>query len=440
MGTSRPTNVRWLIVAMLVAIVFLAHFNRISMTVAGNAKLIGPDKISEQAMGWVYSAFGIVYTIGMLPGGWLIDRFGPRLALAVMGVGFGLCSMLTGAVGHLSLGIAALLVPLLVIRGLAGASSIPLHPGAARAVSLWMPARSRSTANGLITAGALVGIAVCYPSFGWLIDRFDWPQAFMIGGAALACVGLAWYFLSADSPHSHRWSNAAERELVAGDQQAPSRVKATLGDIVRLFANRSLVLLTLSYGALGYVQYLFFYWMEYYFGKVLNLSPDDSRDNSFVVTMAMAVGMACGGVVADQLCGWLGQRRGAQIVAGGGMMLCAVFGLLGITVSDSALVTFYFALSFASLGLCEGIFWTTAPRLEPRSGGLACALVNTGGNGIGFIAPVLTPILGKHYGWNSAIVVGCIVCGVGALLWLGIGSEARKRSPTAEEVDYDEPA
>jgi MFS family permease len=308
-----------------------------------------------------------------------------------------------------------------------------------------MPNRSRSTANGLITAGALVGIAVCYPGFGWLIDQFDWPQAFIISGSVLACIGIVWLLLSADSPQSHRWSNAAERELVAGDDQASPRVNARFADVVGLFANRSLVLLTFSYGALSYVQYLFFYWMEYYFGKVLMLSPADSRHNSFVVTIAMAIGMASGGIVADLLCSWLGQRYGARIVAGGGMMLCAVFGLLGITISDSAMVTFYFAMSFGSLGLCEGIFWTTAPRLEPRSGGLACALVNTGGNGIGFIAPVLTPILGKYYGWNSAIVVGCIVCSAGALLWLGIGSEARRVEPraqvlTQEEADYDEPA
>jgi sugar phosphate permease len=438
--SAKATNVRWLIVAMLVAIVFLAHFNRVGMAVAGKEKLIGPEGISEERMGMVYSAFLVVYTIGMLPGGWLIDRFGPRLALAAMGLGLGIFSVLTGLVGNLGLAIAALFVPLLLIRGLAGASSITLHPGAARAVSLWMPNRSRSTANGLVTAGALVGIAVTYPGFGWLIDRFDWPQAFMISGAALACVGIVWFLLSADSPRSHGWSNAAERDLVAGDQHTPPRIKATLGDVLSLFANRSLVLLTLSYGALSYVQYLFFYWMDYYFGNVLNLSSPDSRYNSFIVTMAMAIGMACGGIAADQLCGLVGHRLGARIVAGGGMMLCAAFGLLGITISDSATVTLFFALSFGSLGLCEGIFWTTAPRLEPRSGGLACALVNTGGNGIGFIAPVLTPILGKYYGWNSAIVVGCIVCGVGALLWLGIGAEARNRALTPEEADYNEPA
>jgi MFS transporter, ACS family, D-galactonate transporter len=156
----RPTNVRWLIVAMLVGLVFLAHFNRIAISVAGSERFIGPDGLSDVQMGRVYSAFLLVYTLGMLPGGWLIDRLGPRLALTLMGVGLGVCAAMTGVLGAAGLAVAGLYVPLLVLRGVAGASSVTLHPGAARAVSLWFPLSGRSTANGLVTAGALVGIAV----------------------------------------------------------------------------------------------------------------------------------------------------------------------------------------------------------------------------------------------------------------------------------------
>ena len=141
--TSRPTNVRWLIVAMLVGLVFLAHFNRIAISVAGSERFIGHG-LSEEQMGRVYSAFLLVYTIGMLPGGWLIDRLGPRWALTGMGVGLGLCAALTGVLGVFGLAVAALYMPLLVIRGVAGASSVTLHPGAARAVSLWFPLSGRS--------------------------------------------------------------------------------------------------------------------------------------------------------------------------------------------------------------------------------------------------------------------------------------------------------
>jgi sugar phosphate permease len=409
-----------MIVALLMGLAFLAHFNRVSISVAGKQHFIGPDKLSEEQMGLVYSAFLLVYTIGMLPGGWFIDRIGPRRAMAAMGLGLGFCAAFTGTLGWSGLTISAMFVPLLLIRGVAGASSVPLHPGAARTVSLWTPLRERSTANGLVTAGALVGIALTYPVFGALMDQVGWPTAFAIAGATLMGFGLLWYALAADAPSGHGWSNAAERELVAGDGTVPARTRATFRESLALFRNRSLVLATLSYGALGYVQYMFFYWIEYYFSTVLKLPDSESRQAAFTVTIAMAVGMAGGGWVSDRLCRWFGFGRGCRAMALLGMCLSAVFSLLGVSMSDSQTVMWCFALSLGSLGLCEGIFWTTAPALEPRNGGLACAVLNAGGNGIGLLAPIVTPLLGKSYGWNAAVVVACIICGVGGMLWLGI--------------------
>lgn len=430
---ARPTRVRWMIVVLLMALAFLAHFNRVSISVAGKQHFIGPDKLSEAQMGVVYSTFLFVYTLGMLPGGWLLDRIGPHRAMAALGVGLGLCTVLTGALGWSGLTVPAMFLPLLLIRGVAGASSVPLHPGAARTVSLWMPLRERSTANGLVTAGAVVGIALTYPVFGALMDRVGWHAAFVITGTALVGVGFLWYVFAADDPASHAWSNGAERALVAEGTATPARTRATFLEVLALFRNRSLVLATLSYGALGYLQYMFFYWIEYYFSKVLKLPDSESRRAAFIVTIAMAAGMAAGGWVADRLCRWLGFRHGSRTVALTGMCASAAFCALGASMSDPEAVMWYFALALAALGACEGIFWTTAPALEPRNGGLASAVLNTGGNGIGLLAPIVTPLLGKYYGWNAAVVVACVVCAVGGLLWLGVAPRsADPPQPDAE--------
>lgn len=426
---SKPTNIRWLIVALLVGFAFLAHFSRISMSVAGSERFIRsdklsaeeqPDKLSAEQMGIVYSAFLLVYTIGMLPGGYLIDRIGPHRAMAGMGLGLGFLVAVTGMVGWLGLSIAAMLIPLLLIRAVAGATSVPLHPGAARSVSLWVPLRQRSFANGLVNAGALVGIALTYPLFGWLMDRVDWQWAFIICGAALMLFALLWHALATDSAASHRWPNAAERDLIDGGGQTPARTRATFREFMALFRNRSLVLLTLSYGMLGYVQYLFFYWIEYYFKNEMKLPSSESRQAAFVVTMAMAIGMACGGWISDWMCRWLGHSAGCRLMAIGGMGLCALFSLLGVNTKDPQEVVLCFALALGAAGMCEGIFWTMAPALESRNGGLACALLNTGGNGVGMLAPVFTPLIGQAFGWSAAIVVACVVCAIGGALWLGI--------------------
>ena len=203
--------------------------------------------------------------------------------------------------------------------------------------------------------------------------------------------------------------------------------------MLALFRNRSLVLLTLSYGALGYMQYMFFYWVEYYFTTELKLPAEQSRQAAFVVMIAMAAGMAAGGWASDRLCRWLGHGRGCRVMALLGMGLCALFGLVGTATKEPHEVVVCFSLAMGALGLCEGIFWTTAPALEPRNGGLACAVVNTGGNGVGMLAPFFTPLIGQAYGWNTAVIVACAVCGGGALLWLCIQSPAPAQRASPQE-------
>jgi MFS family permease len=145
----------------------------------------------------------------------------------------------------------------------------------------------------------------------------------------------------------------------------------------------------------------------------------------------MAAGMALGGLTSDFVCRRLGHRWGCRLMAFVGMGLSARFSLLGISTSDPEVITRWFSLAFGALGLCEGIFWTTAPRLEPRNGALACALVNTGGNGIGMLAPFVTPMIAERFGWSSAIFVACVVCAVGGSLWLGIGHVSDKQVDSA---------
>src|SRR5262245_49878520 len=75
----------WLgVVALRMLLVGFGHFNRISMAVAGAERLIPEYGISPPRMGLVYSGFLLCYTLAMLPGGYFIDRYGPRSALAVL--------------------------------------------------------------------------------------------------------------------------------------------------------------------------------------------------------------------------------------------------------------------------------------------------------------------------------------------------------------------
>ena len=399
-----PKLDRSLIIVLLMGYAAIGHFNRVGISVAGDEMFIPQLGITETRMGWVYTAFLIVYTIGMLPGGWLIDRIGSARALTLFGLTMGVFVMLTGALGWVANTPETLWIGLLVIRGLAGVCNAPLHPGAAHVVSDVMPVQRRATANGMITAGALVGIACCYPAFGWLMDLLTWQWAFVAGGSMLIAYSVVWWLLA--SPSLPRPQTALPKHGKADSQAAWSLLKQS-----------NLWLLTLSYAAYGYFQYLFFYWMGYYFKEVLEVPDVQARWASFWIMLAMGAGMAIGGRSTDVACELLGTIRGRRAIVFIGMGFGAVFGVIAVNVSGLTNVALCLAISMAATGMVEGVFWTTATDVGGKSRGLSGAFMNTGGNVGGLISPVLTPIMAQQIGWPGSITVACIISGVGAVVW-----------------------
>ncbi len=400
---------------MLMAISFVSYVNRVSIATAGDTRIMAQYEISPTRMGAVYSAFLLTYTLCMIPGGLFIDRMGPRAALLTVLLGSSLFVALTGGIGLVLSGGAAAFIALVVVRGLMGIVSAPLYPACAAAVGHWEPPGSRSRANGLVNGSALIGVAITPLVFGALIDRLDWPAAFLIAACVTLVLALVWYVLmSTDSePRIRVGEVTAWTEKQPGDH-SPWWL---------LLQNRSLLLLTLSYGAVNYFQYLFFYWMNYYFQTVLKLPGSRSRAYAAIPPLAMAVGMPLGGWLTDRLEEAFGPRRGRKIVPMAGMLSGAGLLILGVLARDPAWIVTWFALALGAVGTAEGAFWVTAIELGRRRGGSSAAILNTGGNAGGMLAPVLTPWIGELCGWGYAVGLGALISLLGVLLWVGIEVE-----------------
>ena len=310
---------------------------------------------------------------------------------------------------------------LILVRSMMGLVSAPLHPSCARTVSAWVPAGGQALANGLVNGFALLGVATAPLLFGTFVLRLGWPAAFVINGAFTALLAMVWMLYSTDRPASHPSANEAERILLppAGDKVET----ISWPEFFRLLKLRSLVLLTLSYAAVGYFQYLFFYWMHYYFQTILKLEETRSLFYAGIPTLVMAVTMPLGGFLSDRLQRRLGIKRGRRLIAFSSMSASAVLLLFGLAATNPSWIVFWFSLSLGAVGLSEGAFWTTAVELGGPRGGTAAAICNTGGNGIGLLAPIITPWLGASLGWLSGIAVGAGVIVFGAVLWLWIDPE-----------------
>jgi MFS family permease len=471
-STTRATWVRWRIVALLMALSFVSWFNRVNLPVAYDEKIKEQYGIDETAMGTVYSALLLVYMACMTPGGWFTDRFGARWALGIMGIGLGVFAALTGMAGILATTAGALFFTLLIIRSVMGLFATPMYPSASHAIAQWIPFPSRAGANGLVQGAAPLGIASTYILFGFLVDSTNWQIAFLITGAATGVVGAAWLLYARNQPHEHPEVNSAEIQIICSSeptmglvehpllkgldlrrqtpdtsyiQAGPSTVKPEVAATkpssslpsavpeialprrgwLALARNRSLVLLTACYAAVGYFEYLFFFWMHYYFDDVLHLGKEESRLYSAIPVLAMAAGMPLGGWLSDRLIRVVGYRRGRAFVPAGGMIVAAVMLFLGVQANETFWIVTCFSLALGAMGATEGPQWTIAIELGGRHGATAAGIFNTGGNLGGLLAPVITPWVSGLLGWQWGIMVGSIVCLAGVILWYWIDPRER---------------
>ena len=69
----------------------------------------------------------------------------------------------------------------------------------------------------------------------------------------------------------------------------------------RVLRQTSVIVITLSYAAYGYFQYLFFYWISYYFETIQHEDRIVSRGYTTAITLAMGAGMLCGGWLTSRV-------------------------------------------------------------------------------------------------------------------------------------------
>jgi sugar phosphate permease len=427
---GRATWVRWRIIALLMALSFVSWFNRANIAAAYTERIQYQVDISEKEIGAVGTAFFLVYACFMTPGGWFSDRFGTRLSLGLMGIGLGVFAALTGGAGLLFTTALPLLIAFFLIRSVMGIFATPMYPAGSRAVAEWFPFAQRASANGLVQGAAPVGIALTPLLFGHLMDQVDWPRAFIITGAITGAVGLLWLWYARSSPAEHpgvpreeRIQSSLTAFQAAAELPAP---RLESGAWRRLLRNRSLVLLTVSYAAIGYFEYLFFFWTQHYFKEVRHVDVETSRLYSLLTNLSMAAGMFLGGGLTAVLVRRFRARIGLVIVPIGGMLAGAAFLLMAIQAKEADGMVFWLCLANAAVGSTEAPQWTIAIELGGRHGATAAGIFNTGGNIGGSLAPYGTPFIKDIFkSWNAAIIASSIILLLGLSLWLWIDPRER---------------
>ena len=159
--------------------------------------------LSPTVMGIVFSAFSWSYAAAQLPGGWLLDRIGTRVAYFLAVTFWSAFTLLQG--------LARGVVSLVGFRLGLGMSEAPCFPANNRVVGAWFRAHERAKATAVYTVGEYLGLACFGPLLFWISDRYGWRALFLVVGAVGMAFGAAWWLLYRDPPGSR----------LHGDSRAP---------------------------------------------------------------------------------------------------------------------------------------------------------------------------------------------------------------------------
>ena len=175
----RIPGLRWWIAGLLFMASVLNYVDRNSVSLL--AKTIQDGLVvSDQQYANIQIAFQVAYAIALLLSGIVVDRLGPRWALALFLGWWSLASLSTSfAHGALSLGVV------MFAMGLGEAGNWTAAP---KAVSAWFPSRERGLAIGIYTAGTPLGMTVAPIFIVGLSEAWGWRGTFVVTGL----LGFVW--------------------------------------------------------------------------------------------------------------------------------------------------------------------------------------------------------------------------------------------------------
>ncbi len=421
---DQRTHVRWVILALIFIASFVAYVLRTNMSIAGESMMadLGLSKIQ---LGMVLSAFAWGYAIFQFPGGIFGDIVGPRRALTVIAVLWGIVTLATGLIpGTAIASTTVILATLIGLRFFMGIVQAPLFPvSCGGTIANWFPVSGWAFPNGLTSTGLTLGAAATAPLIAWLMETLGWRESFVLTAPLAFLIAGVWWWYARDNPADHPRISKKELEFINAGRPSPEQDIKDKKAWKRVLKNRDILLLTASYFCMNYVFYIFFNWFFIYLVDVREFKILEGGYFAAAPWMVGAVAASAGGLWCDRLCKRIGPRWGCRIPGIVGLSLVAGLLFLGATAKNPYLAVAFLSLSFGSTQLTEGAYWAAAISVSGKHASAATGVMNTGGNVVGGIGALLVPITAEAFGWVPALATGSVFAIIGVGLWLFIRAD-----------------
>lgn len=401
-------RVRGQVLLLLCAMYFITYVDRVNIATA--APFIRHDlHMSNTSFGLVLSAFAIPYAFFQVFGGFLADRYGPRLLLLIVGLVWGLATVFTG----FAIGMATLFAARLALGFGEGAA----FPSATHAMSRWLPSDQHGFGQGIVHSASRLANAITPLVVAAIIGLWNWRASFWILGVLSLFWSLFWIRAFRDRPADHPRMTEAELGELDPEQRVAARPPVPWGSLLRRILPITFVDFTY-----GWMLWVYLTWIPSFFAGSYGLKLKSFALFTTLVLLAGVVGDTFGGVLSDAILrrtGRLALARRAVLV--GGLLCSFAFTLPTLFVHRLAIVTVCLACAFFFLELCNPVLWSLPMDMAPDHAGTAGGLMNTGFGIAGILSPAIFGLLvDQTGGWvtSFAVSAGLLVVGAITALWI----------------------
>jgi MFS transporter, ACS family, D-galactonate transporter len=370
---------KWWMLALCFIGVLINYVDRTNFSLG--APLMSKELgFSPTMTGFLLGAFFWLYTLMLLPIGFLLDRFGVRVIYPA--------AMILWSITSAGIAFGQGAASIFTCRLLMGGGEAASWPANAKVVSAWFPISQRGTATSIWHAGIGIGAAASYPIVAWLIEGFGWRQSFVITGIVGVLMGVLWFAVYQDPSPAVRLEDALKQRAVVSKASEASVESRAWWNLLR---NRSVLGLSVGFFFVNVINSFFFLWFPIYLSDARGFSLKQVATVGALPSVSAVVGGLAGGVVADLL-----YRKGFTLTFArksclvGGLIASAFIAPAAMTVDIPLAITLfcvsYFGIAFTSSNL-QALPAEIAPT--PALVGSVAGIQTVGGAIAGIVSSVL---------------------------------------------------
>jgi MFS family permease len=329
-NTNTTSFMPWIVWGLACLFYFYECLLQVSPSVMSN-ELMRDFSVTSQTLGILSGIYFYSYAAMQLPGGLLMDYFGPHRLLTLATA---VCAISTIAFGMTDNFFMACVARLMIGFGSAFAAV-----GTMKLAANWFPPQRFALLTGLMVTIGMLGAIGGEAPLAWLIDEFDWRYSMIIMGSVGLVLTALITLIARDTPNNHIPVNHTQTPDVEEERLLPS--------LFALIRNKQLWLIA-SYGGLMYMATPVFcgLWGVPFLMNKMVIAKSTAANYISLVFIGWAIASPLWGIFSNRI----GLRKPPLYIGCVGALICSTLFIFAPIRSALLMEILLFAFGLFSAG------------------------------------------------------------------------------------------